>query len=189
MKVNIINTKNLSEETVKEIFSFTYFVLEKYFRKPRRNKIEVDIVFVDNLEKDTGMTASCIWEDTHYRPNEFTIEIDTGLSFISLINALGHELTHVKQWGLGHFYEMVSKSKGHNKIYKFCSKEYEYNKKKYLDLPWEIEAIANSITLPLEYCHARGLNTYDYLPFELLSLEEQEKHGYIAYRNQVERTH
>ena len=168
------------EVIIPKLRDFVFFCMEKFFRKNRLEKMQIDVEFIKNYEADTRMTASCIWEDTHYRPNEYTIQIDSDLSFVSMINALAHEVTHVKQWGKGEFYELVSKSKKDNKFYKFCNKIYAFEKVSYKDRPWEIEAHGNSIMLPLEYCHEKNLSLFEYLPFELLPLEDQKKYGFIS---------
>lgn len=150
------------------IHSLTNFILRKFFTKKRLEKMSVRIEFYDDLYKKTKMLGSCIWEDTHFRPYEFTIELETKQSFISLLNTLTHELVHVKQMAKGEFFELTQKRHDRTKLYKFNGKVYNPTKIKYLDQPWEIEAVGRSINLIIEWCVAENKDLHSFIPKDLI---------------------
>ena len=159
--------ENLSKDR-DTVHSLTNFILRKFFTKKRLAKMSVRIEFHDDLYKHTKMLGSCIWEDTHFRPYEFTIELETKQSLISLLNTLAHELVHVKQMAKGEFFELTQKNKDKTKIYKFNGKTYNPNKIKYLDQPWEIEAVGRSINLIIEWCVSENKDLYSFIPKDLI---------------------
>jgi hypothetical protein len=164
--VKYYSTHLIDKDNMILIKDFVSWVINKFFTIKRQLKMNIDIKFDDKLKINKGLIGACIWEDTHYRPNEFTIEVDTSQTFKDMLNTIAHELAHVKQWAYGYFYEPVhenAKRKSKNKIYKFAGKKIDTAKIEYLDQPWEIEAMGLSITLVLQWCKARELDTADYV--------------------------
>lgn len=156
-------------DEMKSITDLVSYFIQSKFVKRRIEKLNIQIFVKNDLCKKTGKVGSCIWEDNHYRPNEFTIEIDSGLTFKMFLNTLVHELTHVHQWALGKFFEIVSLSRKGNKIYKYAGKSYDTSKIDYHDHPWEIEAMGQSIFFILRWIKDHNLDVYKYLPEEFIN--------------------
>lgn len=174
--ITISNLPNEYVHYLSDIHNFIVFVLHKFITKQRIEKMLIDIEFEDDLHSKTGFLGNCIWEDKHYRPNEFTIQIDSNLNIKNMFNTLAHEMTHVIQWAKGDFYEVVSKSNGQDKVYKYKGKEYKSNKMSYLDKPWEVEAFGRSFTLILQWCDKYELEYFSFIPEELLSHDQLQEY-------------
>lgn len=70
-----------------------------------------------------------------YRSKKFTIWIDPTMDRDAQIKVLAHELTHIKQWARGEFYEL---SDGIS--YSWKGKRIRPKAEDYWLLPWEVEA-------------------------------------------------
>jgi hypothetical protein len=133
--------------------SLANFILEKFFTQSKREKLYVSIRFKKGLFNTSSQYANCIWEDEHYRPEEFSIEIDPDQSLPLLLNSLAHELVHVKQWAKGEFYQLQRETK----VYKFNGQRFDTSKLDYWDTPWEIEAHGRAIGLVVQWARANDL--------------------------------
>jgi len=138
---------------LKRMKSLGEFVLEKFFTKPKRDKLKIDVYFEKDLFKNTDQHANCIWEDNHYRPKEFTIQIDPDQRLNLLLNSLAHELVHVKQWAKGEIFELQRE----RKVYKFNGQRFDTSKVDYWDTPWEIEAHGRAIGLVVQWAQKNKL--------------------------------
>jgi hypothetical protein len=147
------NTKLVQKQDLAKLRSLGNFVLDKFFTKSRKDKLVIDIVFMKKLFQDHNTYASCIWEDNHYRPNEFTIHMDPDQKIQLLLNSLAHELVHVKQWAKGEYYELCNQPK----VYKFNGKQVDTKKVDYWDTPWEIEAHGRAIGLVVQWVRKEKL--------------------------------
>ena len=106
---------------------------------PRMQKsLEIDIILKCNLLSKEAFYGDCIWEDSIYRPREFTVQLDSKQNKPYLIQTLMHELVHIKQWARGELKDMYN-SCDHSM---WKGTLYDINATKYTDLPWEIEASA-----------------------------------------------
>ena len=74
--------------------------------------LKIDIIFIRNLKKLEKFEADCIWEDYNIRPKEFTIRIDWHMSEKRILQALAHEMTHIKQYSTGEMTDLM----GYNQI-------------------------------------------------------------------------
>jgi hypothetical protein len=153
MSVTFRGTKNVSALDLSRLNSLAQFVLEKFFTNAKLQKLEVEVRFKKNLFEKTRQYANCIWEDQHYRPEEFSIDIEPDQSLPMLLNSLAHELVHVKQWAKGEFYELQRE----RKVYKFNGQRFDTSKLDYWDTPWEIEAHGRAIGLVVQWARANGL--------------------------------
>ena len=105
--------------------------------KRMSNNIEIRVSFIKDLMKTNNVIASCIWEDSNYRPRSFLIEIDASISStLRLMTALAHEMVHVKQYAKS---EMCDLFRGPHAL-KWNGKPFNDEDVEYWDLPWEIEA-------------------------------------------------
>ena len=111
------------------------------------------MTFKKGLFEKTNQYANCIWEDEHYRPFDFTIEIDPDQKIQLLLNSLAHELVHVKQWAKGEFYQLQRETN----VYKFNGQRWDTDKVDYWDTPWEIEAHGRAIGLVVQWARINNL--------------------------------
>lgn len=150
MALHIYNKKLVSKETIENIHSITNFVLHKFFTPSKAARLHIDLKLRKSLFEEQGQYANCIWEDTHYRPNDFTIELDPDQKPGLLLNSVAHELVHVKQWAKGEMFELQRQ----RKVYKFNGQKYNLDKMDYWDHPWEIEAHGRAIGLVVQWVRA-----------------------------------
>lgn len=141
------NKKLLDKPDMAMVQGLAHFICNKFFSKRLRDVLDINIHFHKNYQKETGMNGDCIWEDQHYRPREFTINIDASQKMNMVLNTLAHELVHVKQWAKGEMYELQSK----RKCYKFKGTEYSRDDMDYWDYPWEIEAHGYAVGLVVQW--------------------------------------
>ena len=103
----------------------------------------------------SNIVITPIWEreDEHYRPFDFTIQIDPDQKIQLLLNSLAHELVHVKQWAKGEFYQLQRETN----VYKFNGQRWDTDKVDYWDTPWEIEAHGRAIGLVVQWARMNKL--------------------------------
>jgi hypothetical protein len=141
--IKFYSTKHISEEKLEMVNSLSNFILNKFFTKAKQEKLNIVVTFKKGLYNKTDQYANCIWEDEHYRPLDFTIQIDPDQKIQLLLNSLAHELVHVKQWAKGEFYQLQRE----RNVYKFNGQRWDTDKVDYWDTPWEIEAHGRAIGL------------------------------------------
>ena len=151
--IKYYNTKYLQEEKYDLIKSLAKFIVNKFFTKPKQNKLNIEVTFEKGLFEKTNQYANCIWEDQHYRPFDFTIQIDPDQKIQLLLNSLAHELVHVKQWAKGEFYQLQRETN----VYKFNGQRWDTDKVDYWDTPWEIEAHGRAIGLVVQWARINKL--------------------------------
>jgi len=105
---------------------------------PRKKNLEVDIKQIRDLETKEGDLASCIDTDNL---NTFEIKIDKSMSLRKKLLSVAHEMVHVKQFTRK---ELEHTTSVHKQVWK--GKTWN-TKKKYYDLPWEIEAYGRELGL------------------------------------------
>jgi hypothetical protein len=147
------STKHISDEKLELIKSLGEYIINKFFTKPKQDKLNIEVTFKKNLFKKTNQFANCIWEDEYYRPFDFTIQIDPDQKIQLLLNSLAHELVHVKQWAKGEFYQLQRE----RSVYKFNGQRFDTEKIDYWDTPWEIEAHGRAIGLVVQWARKNKL--------------------------------
>jgi hypothetical protein len=147
------NTKYVGKKSTKMLKSLAEFTLDKFFTKPKQDKLNILVEFEKDLFKNTNQFANCIWEDEPYRPFDFTIQIDPDQKIQLLLNSLAHELVHVKQWAKGEFYQLQRE----RSVYKFNGQRFDTEKIDYWDTPWEIEAHGRAIGLVVQWARKNKL--------------------------------
>lgn len=162
MKLRFRGRKHITPDQLSNLESITHFIIKKFFNINRRKKLVITVNLRDDLFEKTKQYGTCIWEDTHFRPDEFTIELDTKQSIGLMLNTLAHELVHVKQWAKGEMYELQRTA-----MYKFNGRTFDSDKMDYWDYPWEIEAHGRAIGLVVQWVRANKLNADDYIPKEV----------------------
>jgi len=145
--------KYIDKEKLDLIKSLGDFILNKFFTKPKQNKLNIIVTFKKGLFDKTNQYANCVWEDEHYRPFDFTIQIDPDQKIQLLLNSLAHELVHVKQWAKGEFYQLQRE----RSVYKFNGQRWDTSKVDYWDTPWEIEAHGRAIGLVVMWARKNEL--------------------------------
>lgn len=147
------SSKLVNENDLSLLKSLSGFVLNKFFTKPKQKRLNIDITFKENLFEKTNQYANCIWEGEHYRPLDFSINIDPDQKIQLLLNSLAHELVHVKQWAKGEFYQLQRE----RNVYKFNGQRWDTDKVDYWDTPWEIEAHGRAIGLVVQWARVNKL--------------------------------
>ena len=147
------STKYVAEDNLILIKSLAEFVLNKFFNKPKKEKLNIEVTFKKGLFEKTNQYANCIWEDEYYRPFDFTIQIDPDQKIQLLLNSIAHELVHVKQWAKGEFYQLQRE----RSVYKFNGQKFDTKKLDYWDTPWEIEAHGRAIGLVVQWARKNDL--------------------------------
>jgi len=151
--IKFYSTKHIGEENNKLLKSLADFVLDKFFTQPKKDKLNIVVTYKKGLFEETDQYANCIWEDGHYRPFDFTIQIDPDQKIQLLLNSLAHELVHVKQWAKGEFYQLQRE----RSVYKFNGQRFDTEKIDYWDTPWEIEAHGRAIGLVVQWARKNEL--------------------------------
>lgn len=159
--IKFYNTKKVKPKDLEKIKSLADFILEKFFTKPKRDKLDIRVRFKKGMFNSTNEYANCVWEDEHFKPEEFSIDMDPDQKLPLLLNSLAHELVHVKQWAKGEMYELQRE----RKVYKFCGQRYDTEKIDYWDTPWEIEAHGRAIGLVVLWARKNKL-THENLVLE-----------------------
>ena len=147
------NTNLIDKQHIKMMRSLSEFVINKFFTKPKQDKLNILVSFEKDLFEKTNQYANCIWEDEHYRPFDFSIQIDPNQKIQLLLNSLAHELVHVKQWAKGEFYQLQRE----RSVYKFNGQKFDTTKIDYWDTPWEIEAHGRAIGLVVQWVRQNKL--------------------------------
>lgn len=115
--------------------SIAYFSLN--LLAPRLlNTLVVDINLINKLGEKEAIAGDCTWEDSTYRPREFTVRIDSSQPLQEMLETVAHEIVHVKQYARG---ELKDSCQTHIAC-KWKGKLIQLNKMNYYDHPWEIEA-------------------------------------------------
>ena len=151
--IKFYNAKHIDYTNINILKSLSEFILNKFFTKAKQQKLNIVVTFKKNLFDKTNQYANCIWEDEHYRPFDFTIQIDPDQKIQLLLNSLAHELVHVKQWAKGEFYQLQRETN----VYKFNGQRWDTDKVDYWDTPWEIEAHGRAIGLVVQWARMNKL--------------------------------
>ena len=150
------NGKIVSRDRLEMFKSLSHFVLKKFFKTQKmRDSLEIHVHLHDDYFKKTDMYGDCIWEDQHFRPKEFTINVDVSQKDGLVLNTIAHELVHVKQWAKGEMYELQSI----RNCYKYKGLKVDRKKLDYWDLPWEIEAHGHAIGLVVQWSRTLDINS------------------------------
>ena len=154
--IKFYSFKYVSDENYRLLKNLSDFILNKFFTKAKQNKLNIVVTFKKGLFEKTNQYANCIWEDEHYRPFDFTIEIDPDQKIQLLLNSLAHELVHVKQWAKGEFYQLQRETN----VYKFNGQRWDIDQVDYWDTPWEIEAHGRAIGLVVQWARKNKLTKH-----------------------------
>jgi hypothetical protein len=140
-----INGK-VRKKDIPDLKKAVHFYANELMSKSLIKKLKITIRFVDTIEHTAEMTWTSV---NPVRPKNFLIYVNSNKkSKVRLLRALGHELTHVKQFATGELKDLVSRSKVRwkNKLYPFPDDESD-NPETYWNAPWEIEAYGREIGL------------------------------------------
>ena len=132
MFVSVTGSGKVKRKMVDDLARFSLDLLA-----PRLvNKIEVDILLIHDLRGKEELAGDCTWEDSSYRPREFTVRVDSSQTPQEMLETVAHEIVHVKQFARG---ELQDLSRDIN-LCKWQGSVIKCNAVHYYDLPWEIEA-------------------------------------------------
>ena len=86
----------------------------KYFIQrlmPRLKNLDITIELIRKLKEKDEVWGDCTWEDQNHCPREFTIRLDSTVSYKDLIDTLAHEMVHVRQYVRGELVDLVRESR------------------------------------------------------------------------------
>lgn len=89
--------------------------------------------------------GECTWLDSNDRPREFEITLSRNLPWTDILQALAHELVHVKQFARNEMKDYLS-----NRPTTWFGKPIDADMP-YYDLPWEAEAYDREVVLMHAY--------------------------------------
>ena len=147
------NQKLVTPIIIEHLKDLATFILKKFFTEKTIKNLDITVVFKKDLFKEDGIYGSCIWEDVHYKPRKFTIEIDPEQKLHVLLNCFAHEMVHIKQWAKGEYYQSLRNAK----VYFFNKKAVDTNKVTYWDQPWEIEANGRAFGIIVQWAKDRKI--------------------------------
>ena len=157
MKLRLVSKNGgkelLPREQLKLVRAFTTWVLKKFVSDRLADEVSIRLCFDGHLlekERDLGQS---IWEDRSHRPREFTVVLDATVEFQNIMHTLAHELTHVKQWVLGEFFQ---RARWNNGDFVYRGETYDSTVMNYYDLPWEVEAEGRSMGLLRQWIKETG---------------------------------
>ena len=91
-----------SSETKKLIIALAESLMSA--RMVKRLTITINFIDMGPISPENP-GADCGWEDTNYRPREFSINICTRLSRTKQISSIVHEMVHVRQYATGQMFD------------------------------------------------------------------------------------
>lgn len=147
------NQKLVTPIIIEHLKDLATFILKKFFTEKTIKNLDITVVFKKDLFKEDGIYGSCIWEDVHYKPRKFTIEIDPEQKLHVLLNCFAHEMVHIKQWAKGEYYQSLRNAK----VYFFNKKAVDTNRVSYWDQPWEIEANGRAFGIIVQWAKDRKI--------------------------------
>ena len=111
---------------------------------PRLHNLDITV----HLCKPKGAMGYCLELDDN---RTFELEIDRTRPLRQLLETVGHEMVHVKQY---------ARRQLHPNRESWLGKTYNPKKLSYWDLPWEIEAHGREVGLFVRYCEENKLAKY-----------------------------
>ena len=139
----IVSVRGGTKAQKRDLMNAAYSYARQLMTDRLTTKLDIEIVFMNGLLEFEGVQGDCTWEDTSYRPREFTIRVDKNNYPLIPLKTRAHEMVHVKQ-----FARSELKDVGHD--HKWMGKRFS-GKTQYDKMPWEIEATGREATLMIRY--------------------------------------
>lgn len=117
---------------------------------PRVSNLEINL-HLYKFKKDDSYGYALATDDADPdRPREFNVEINTDTRLRRILETVGHEMVHVKQFARGELYQS-SRTAKHR-----WQGVWMRSEKDYWDLPWEIEAHGRECGLFVRWAESMG---------------------------------
>ena len=139
----IVSVRGGSKAQKRDLMNAAHSYARQLMSDRLTSKLEIEIVLMKDLLFTEGVQGDCTWEDSSYRPREFTIRIDRKNYPLIPLKTLAHEMVHVKQFARS---ELKDAGHDHKWMGKRISGKTQYDK-----LPWEIEATGREASLMIRY--------------------------------------
>jgi hypothetical protein len=139
----IVSVRGGSKAQKRDLMDATHSYARQLMTDRLSTKLDIEIILMKDLLFVEGVQGDCTWEDSSYRPREFTIRIDRKNWPLIPLKTLAHEMVHVKQFARS---ELKDAGNDHKWLGKRFSGKTEYDK-----MPWEIEAAGREATLLIRY--------------------------------------
>lgn len=140
----------LEPEDMKYLRAATRFTLDKYISRYRQNKIDLDIIIIEDKKMTWG--GDCTYFGLEQDKKKFEVRIQKSLlkknakktqtRMRDLVSTLIHELIHVKQYVNNQLFDYAD-----GKTVRYEGKVYKDSDDfiSYWDNPWEIEAYGRTV--------------------------------------------
>ena len=131
------------------VHGFILFAANKLMRKSTVDKVKLNVQFNKKVKHKNGnsvVNGVCLWDDSNFRPKEFTIVIATKhRSLYEVVESIGHEMVHLKQFVTSELFQYARTPN----MLSFKGKIYDMNNPNfnYWETDWEIEAYGKMIGL------------------------------------------
>jgi hypothetical protein len=112
-----------------ELVSAKNYFAEILLSSQMLNFVNIDVKIVSG----NAPSGLCIIDEynNQNKPRSFTIEINKNQSKMEILNAVAHEMVHVKQYVYGELNEQMSS---------WLGQKIDCNEVDYFEQPWEVEA-------------------------------------------------
>jgi hypothetical protein len=112
-----------------ELVSAKNYFAEILLSSQMLNFVNIDVKIVSG----NAPSGLCIIDEynNQNKPRSFTIEINKNQSKLEILNAVAHEMVHVKQYVYGELNEQMSS---------WLGQKIDCNEVDYFEQPWEVEA-------------------------------------------------
>lgn len=152
----IINTVGGNKQLRQLAQSIAEFCADALFSSKLSNSINLDIEFSRTLYKEDGILGEIDYDDSNYRPREFTITVDCTVSKRRIMETIAHEMVHLKQYVKGELLELAKcgSVRWQNQLVD--------SKINYWDLPWEVEAHGKELGLFIRWAEHNNLGNQDW---------------------------
>lgn len=145
----IVNLKGGTKTQKKYAKSMVEFCAKMLM--PRVSNLEINL-HLYKFKKDDSYGYALATDDADAdRPREFNVEINTDTRLRRILETIGHEMVHVKQFARGELYQS-SRTAKHR-----WQGVWMRSEKDYWDLPWEIEAHGRECGLFVRWAEEMGL--------------------------------
>jgi hypothetical protein len=143
MQVTVKGGRKFQKEL---LVQFTLWAGYKLLGNRLGDRCQIDI-HLKKCRKAKDILGSCIGIDDHILPRHFYIEVEKTQTPKMLLQTLGHELTHAKQFALGE----LKYPKRNLAVSKWKGESITDSDIDYWDMPWEIEAHGREIGLYMQF--------------------------------------
>lgn len=136
MLLEIKGTQRPTHISVSECKAAVQFAANKLFSSKLQDRLQISLWFSTKETADNDWFGYCNPERNTFKPREFEIAVDPGLTRYYLLRTIFHEMAHVEQYARGRLKEYVRMSG----VIGWEGKHYKDKREERTNTPWEKEA-------------------------------------------------